>query len=87
MRQQVEQADQLVKDAQAKVDDLITKMNQDSNTAQELFEQADNLEKSIDYERQGLEVPTWCSTAEITKLANQAQDALDSSAEWSRQGL
>ena len=86
VRQQVEQADQLVKDAQAKVDDLITKMNQDSNTAQELFEQADNLEKfRLDYERQGLEVPTWCSTAEITKLRNQAQDALDSSAEWSRQ--
>ena len=99
-RQKVAEANRLVNDAQTKVDDLIKKMNEESKRAQELFEQADdatkraqelstqaeNLEKfRLDYERRGLEVPTWCSPEEITKLRNQAQTALNSSADLSRQ--
>ena len=99
-RQQVAEANRLVNDAQTKVDELVGKMNEESRRAQGLFQQADdatkraqelstqadNLEKfRLDYERRGLEVPTWCSPAEITRLRNQAQSALNTSAMFSRQ--
>ena len=85
VRQQVEQADQLVKDAQGQSGRLNNKNEPGFKHGTRIIRTSRQLGKIRDYERQGLEVPTWCSTAEITKLRNQAQDALDSSAEWSRQ--